>query len=331
MMFFVVLSGTTRVSPLRQTYFLQADTSGITGARDVSQWTYFYVCSPDNLDCSRASPAMPFGHPWADNADNIPDGVGGSYAGGTTSGYYFYMWRFGWVFYLVGLFFAVVAFFTGFLACCGRLGSAVSGLISLTALIFFTVAVTLMTYVSIPRPLYHPELPHADHYTTVPHLSRPGPHSALTTEVPRSVATLLGSAGARGLPCSSRQCCSSWECGLTVAFPDVASAGLAARGATARTTWVLAGSRRITRKDQRDVGTASLVCEPYEEFEKTRCCDGRRDLLILVGRCHWLQASRASTALYAEMTHLAPWVSRSKRKLSVNMIIGRRTWRVAFT
>lgn len=145
MLFFVILSGTTRTSPLNSTYFLQADTSGITGARDVSQWTYFYVCGTNNQDCTKASPAMPFGHAWADDADNIPSGLGGSYAGSTTSKFYYYMWRFGWVFYLISLFFAIGAFFTGFLACCGRLGSAISGLVSLTALFFYSVAVSLMT------------------------------------------------------------------------------------------------------------------------------------------------------------------------------------------
>lgn len=81
-----------------------------------------------------------------------------SYAGHTTSMYYFYMWRFGWVLYLISLFLAVMAFFTGFLACCGRLGSALSGLVSLAALFFYTIAVSLMTYVfvfsSIPADLH---------------------------------------------------------------------------------------------------------------------------------------------------------------------------------
>lgn len=68
-----------------------------------------------------------------------------SFAGNTTSKYYYYMWRFGWVLYLVGLFFDVLAFFSGFLACCGRLGAAISGLVSLVALFFYTIAVSLMT------------------------------------------------------------------------------------------------------------------------------------------------------------------------------------------
>lgn len=67
------------------------------------------------------------------------------YAGHTTSEAYFYLWRFGWVLYLISLFFEVAAFFAGFLACCGRLGAAISGLVSLTALFFYSVAVSLMT------------------------------------------------------------------------------------------------------------------------------------------------------------------------------------------
>ncbi|POS70070.1 hypothetical protein DHEL01_v211537 [Diaporthe helianthi] len=145
MIFFVILAGVATTSPLQNTYFLRADTSGITGARDISQWTYFHICSPGNVDCTRASPAMPFGHAWADDADNIPDGLGGSFAGNTTSKYYFYMWRFGWVLYLIALFFDVLAFFSGFLACCGRLGAAISGLVALVALFFYTIAVSLMT------------------------------------------------------------------------------------------------------------------------------------------------------------------------------------------
>jgi hypothetical protein len=47
---------------------------------------------------------------------------------------------------LITLFFTVVAFFSSFLACCGRLGSVVTGLIAGVALLFNTIAVSLMTY-----------------------------------------------------------------------------------------------------------------------------------------------------------------------------------------
>jgi hypothetical protein len=58
------------------------------------------------------------------------------------------MWRFGWVFFLLALFFEVVAWFAGFLALCSRLGSAFAGLIALVAWVFLTIAVALMTYVA---------------------------------------------------------------------------------------------------------------------------------------------------------------------------------------
>jgi len=145
MLFFVILSGVTHTSPLRQTFFLRADTDGITDSRPISQWTYFYVCGDRNTDCGPAYPALPVGYAWSGSPANAPQELIGSYGGETTSFYYWYMWRFGWVFYLLALFFMVVAFFSGFLACISRLGSAITGVIALTALLFYTIGVSLMT------------------------------------------------------------------------------------------------------------------------------------------------------------------------------------------
>ncbi|RYO93066.1 hypothetical protein DL764_008038 [Monosporascus ibericus] len=145
MMFLVILAGVTRATPLDETYFLRADTSGITGARPTTQWTYFHVCSPGNVNCGGPWPDPPVGWAWDSDTENVPTGLAGSYGGDTTSSYYYYMWRFGWVFYLLGLFFTVIAFFIGILAYFGRLGAAISGLTSLTALFFFTLAASLMT------------------------------------------------------------------------------------------------------------------------------------------------------------------------------------------
>ncbi|GAO15461.1 uncharacterized protein UV8b_02206 [Ustilaginoidea virens] len=144
-LFFTILAGVSNSTPLNKTYFLRADTSGITGARASSQWTYFYVCGDGNLDCTGAKAAMPFGWAWASGASNVPDGLGGSYGSGTTSYHFFYLWRFGWVFFLITLFFEVLAFFSGFLACCGRLGAALSFFVAALALVFHTVASSLFT------------------------------------------------------------------------------------------------------------------------------------------------------------------------------------------
>lgn len=145
LMFFVILSSLSPTSPLTNTYFLRASTDGITGSRSISQWTYFFVCGEGNTDCGPPYPALPFGYAWSGNAANVPAELIGSHGGDTTSTYYFYMWRFGWVLYLMGLFFAVMAFLTSFMACCGRLGAAISTLIASAGLFFFTIAVALMT------------------------------------------------------------------------------------------------------------------------------------------------------------------------------------------
>ncbi|TGJ83356.1 hypothetical protein E0Z10_g5396 [Xylaria hypoxylon] len=147
LLFFVVLSGITTTSPLRQTYFLSADTSGISGARSVSQWTFFRICGEGNTGCSHAWPDPPVGWAWSGKPDgtDLPERLIGSYGGDTTNKTYFFLWRFGWVFYLLALLFTVLAFFTGFVACFGRLGSAIAGLMSSVALFFHTVAASLMT------------------------------------------------------------------------------------------------------------------------------------------------------------------------------------------
>lgn len=155
-LFFVILGGVTNSTPLDKTYFMQADTTGIAGAHDITQWTYLYACGPNNEQCGSAHPAMPFGKVWDANAANAPPELIGKYGGNTTSFYYYYMWRFGWVFYLLALFFEVLAFFSSFLACCGRLGSGIGSLITIVAFVFLTIAVSLMTATFVrARNVFH--------------------------------------------------------------------------------------------------------------------------------------------------------------------------------
>lgn len=144
-LFFIILSGVTNSTPLSKTYFLRAHTAGIDGALDWSQWTYFYICGDDNQDCTSAKAAMPFGWAWNTHADGVPSGLGGDYGSGTTSFQFFYMWRFSWVFILITLFFEVLAFFSGFLACCGRLGAAISFFVAGIALVCHAVGTSLFT------------------------------------------------------------------------------------------------------------------------------------------------------------------------------------------
>lgn len=149
LLFFTILAGVANTTPLKDTYFLRADTSNIDGARDITQWTFFYFCGEGNRDCSSPRPAPAFGKAWARDASGAPEDIIGGHGGGTTSTHYFYMWRFAWVFFLITLFFETLAFFGAFLACCGRLGAAISGMLSITALVFLSAAASLMTAVFV--------------------------------------------------------------------------------------------------------------------------------------------------------------------------------------
>lgn len=148
-LFFIILAGVSDSTPLNKTYFLRADTSGIDGARDVSQWTFFYICGKDNEDCGGAKAALPFGWAWnSDAGSDVPEGIRGTHDG--TNNKFYLLSRFSWVFILLSLFFGVITFFSSFLACCGRLGSAIASAVGMLTLLCHSVASALTTYVLLP-------------------------------------------------------------------------------------------------------------------------------------------------------------------------------------
>jgi len=150
LLFFVILSGVKNSSPLNKTYFLSADTSSIAGSgRATSRWTYFYVCGEGNTNCGKAVPALPFGAAWVGGSTGAPRELVGKHYKHTTSTYYYYMWRFGWVFYLLALVFDVFGFFSALLAPFSRLASAWSGVVVGFALFWMSLAAALMTTVFV--------------------------------------------------------------------------------------------------------------------------------------------------------------------------------------
>lgn len=144
MQFFTILSGAVNSAPLNQFYFLQASTSGIPNARNPSRWTFFAICGRDpssghNTNCGAVVPALPFDPPRNfGTQENVPEQFIGT-------SMYFYLSRFMFAFYLIALFFAVCALFTGLLAMCSRLGGYLSGLTVAIALFFQTLAAALQT------------------------------------------------------------------------------------------------------------------------------------------------------------------------------------------
>lgn len=76
-MFFVILGGVSSKTPFNKTYFLEADTSKIPGARPISRWTYFYVCGEGNNNCGSAVPALPVGYAWLGGSSEAPPALVG--------------------------------------------------------------------------------------------------------------------------------------------------------------------------------------------------------------------------------------------------------------
>lgn len=140
--FFVILSGTRAGLPTNLVYFLQTTTNGISGARNPARWTYFAICGADgthNTDCGAVVPALPF-----DPARNFgtDTGIPSQFLG---THKFYYLSRFAWVFYLVALFFAVVACTTGLLSLCSKIGAYLSSVTTMVALFFQTLAAALIT------------------------------------------------------------------------------------------------------------------------------------------------------------------------------------------
>jgi hypothetical protein len=242
-LWFVILSGVTTHTPLDKIYFLRADTSGITGARPITQWTYFFFCGPGNRDCGPPRPAPAFGKAWDGHAANVPGALIGSHGGNTTSFHYYYTWRFGWVFFLLTLFFSTLAWFASFLACCGRLGAAIASFIALIALGFMTLGTSLMTYV-IRSHILFPRSFFA-HNITVPSLYRLEIGSMTPGVVQTLAPTPSASSGLPGPACSS-QAYSSASVSGTRRRATVAAAGAASAASAAAAPTTAVESRTTT-------------------------------------------------------------------------------------
>lgn len=146
-MWFVILSGVREHTPLNRVWFLRADTSGIAGSKHpVSQWTFFKICGEFNRNCDKSKAALPLGYAWYDDSTGAPRDLAGNHGHNTTSRYYFYMWRFGWVFYFIAFILANIAVLFGLLACL-KIVTVATGLITLSSLFFLTLAACLMTFV----------------------------------------------------------------------------------------------------------------------------------------------------------------------------------------
>ncbi|EMC98254.1 hypothetical protein BAUCODRAFT_155457 [Baudoinia panamericana UAMH 10762] len=144
--FLVILSGSPAGTPENQVFFLQSTTNGITGGNtnvhNPTRWTWLAVCGEQNglnYQCGHATAALPFDPP---RNFGTTTGIPTQFIGTRK---FYYLSRFAWALYIVSVFFAVVAFFTGFLGLCFRLGAYLTGLNAALAMFFQAVTAALMT------------------------------------------------------------------------------------------------------------------------------------------------------------------------------------------
>lgn len=142
--FFTILSGAVSHAPINKFYFLEASTGGIPNARNPTRWAFFAITGVDpssglNDNYGAVVPALPFDPPRNFGTETgIPDQFIGTKQ-------YFYLSRFMFAFYLIALFFAAVALFSGLLALCSRLGGYLSAMTTFVALFFQSLSAALMT------------------------------------------------------------------------------------------------------------------------------------------------------------------------------------------
>jgi hypothetical protein len=144
LMFFILLAGVVDSLPVSKWYFLEAATENIPGAPAVARWTYWNICNGESgrNDCGKVHPAFPLdpsSHRNFNTDQNVPEDFIKNH------GQYFFMTRFMFAFMLIALFFAVCALFTGLLALCTRIGSYLSGLLTMIAAFFQAINAALMT------------------------------------------------------------------------------------------------------------------------------------------------------------------------------------------
>ncbi|OJD26116.1 hypothetical protein ACJ73_02503 [Blastomyces percursus] len=143
MMILTLIGGAKDTNPLNRTWFLEADTSRIPGAPDVSRWTFWNICGvvDGRNDCPGTSAAFPLDPP-SDRNFGTTEGVPPEFIG---TNKYFYITRFMFAFMLIGLFFVFMSLVTGLLALCTRIGGWISAFMATIGLIFQTLTTALMT------------------------------------------------------------------------------------------------------------------------------------------------------------------------------------------
>lgn len=116
LLIFIVLSGSIEHGPVNQFYWLQADTANITGAPELSRWTFWGLCGVSdnkNSNCTSLEPAYPLS-PVDDFGTTV--GVPTDFVSNRDT--YYYLTRFSFCLFLIALCFIGIALIFYILSWC---------------------------------------------------------------------------------------------------------------------------------------------------------------------------------------------------------------------
>jgi len=150
LLFFVILGGVNYTPPLNETFFLSADISSFHSTIDspsgFGQWTLWGICGATtngkNVNCGTHHAAYPFSP-----KDNFGSSVPPYFV--NHEHFFYYTSRFMFAFFLIAVAFGIFAIFTGLFALCSRIGSAVSAVFAVGAMVIDLIAASLMTAVFV--------------------------------------------------------------------------------------------------------------------------------------------------------------------------------------
>jgi len=138
-----MLAGIKNVNPLNRIFYMQADTSGISGAPPLTRWTLWNRCGVSNgvnSDCTGNHPAYAF----------QPDVNFGTTSGVPSSlmnhhSRYYYLSRFAFAFFFIATIFSGLAFLSSIGALFSRLVAGCTSILTFIAFITDVIAASLAT------------------------------------------------------------------------------------------------------------------------------------------------------------------------------------------
>lgn len=152
---FIVLSGSIEHSPINKFYWIEADTSNIAGAPDISRWTFWGLAQKENGSSVQAdlSPGYPFSP-----VDNFGTTVNVPQSFISNRSAFYYLSRFAFAFYWITLAFVGVSLILSCFVVCSNSIIKINGWLISAGLLFGAGATAFETAISVMgRSAFHSE------------------------------------------------------------------------------------------------------------------------------------------------------------------------------